>query len=163
MLYILIILQYSGYNFDVGNNSKQQPHVSLHLGLTDYRFFSIFLLLPSINISFKCMFFHLMCMWWKTIMIYSVWCNLDKLIYCVNLNSECLNLESLNVNSSWAYPLSRSWESKRKILITPGTHWILPQPSSFLLGFPLFWLMFAVSTAVTTGISKKGFVEWRYW
>ncbi|KAM3202402.1 hypothetical protein P3L10_030026 [Capsicum annuum] len=54
--------RYSGYNFDVGNNSKQQPHVSLHLGLTDYRFFSIFLLLPSINISFKCMFFHLMCM-----------------------------------------------------------------------------------------------------
>ncbi|KAF3680625.1 putative nudix hydrolase 9-like isoform X2 [Capsicum annuum] len=29
--------RYSGYNFDVGNNSKQQPHVSLHLGLTDYR------------------------------------------------------------------------------------------------------------------------------
>ncbi|KAM3303437.1 hypothetical protein P3S67_014467 [Capsicum chacoense] len=31
--------RYSGYNFDVGNNSKQQPHVSLHLGLTDYRTF----------------------------------------------------------------------------------------------------------------------------
>ncbi|XP_055834029.1 nudix hydrolase 9 isoform X2 [Solanum dulcamara] len=31
--------RYGGYNFDVGNDPKQQLHVSLHLGLTDYRTF----------------------------------------------------------------------------------------------------------------------------
>ncbi|XP_059315184.1 nudix hydrolase 9 isoform X1 [Lycium ferocissimum] len=31
--------RYGGYNFDVGNDPKQQSHVSLHLGLTDYRTF----------------------------------------------------------------------------------------------------------------------------
>ncbi|XP_009782328.1 nudix hydrolase 9 isoform X3 [Nicotiana sylvestris] len=31
--------RYGGYNFDVGNDPKQQPHVSLQLGLTDYRTF----------------------------------------------------------------------------------------------------------------------------
>ncbi|XP_027768899.1 nudix hydrolase 9 isoform X5 [Solanum pennellii] len=31
--------QYGGYNFNVENDPKQQPHVSLHLGLTDYRTF----------------------------------------------------------------------------------------------------------------------------
>ncbi|CAN4118998.1 unnamed protein product [Withania somnifera] len=31
--------RYGGYNFDVGNDPKQQCHVSLHLGLTDYRSF----------------------------------------------------------------------------------------------------------------------------
>ncbi|XP_055834030.1 nudix hydrolase 9 isoform X3 [Solanum dulcamara] len=33
------ISEYGGYNFDVGNDPKQQLHVSLHLGLTDYRTF----------------------------------------------------------------------------------------------------------------------------
>ncbi|KAJ8551795.1 hypothetical protein K7X08_028238 [Anisodus acutangulus] len=31
--------RYGGYNFDVGNDPKQQPRVTLHLGLTDYRTF----------------------------------------------------------------------------------------------------------------------------
>ncbi|XP_016494673.1 nudix hydrolase 9 isoform X1 [Nicotiana tabacum] len=31
--------RYGGYTFDVGNDPKQQPHVSLQLGLTDYRDF----------------------------------------------------------------------------------------------------------------------------
>ncbi|KAL3325214.1 hypothetical protein AABB24_039026 [Solanum stoloniferum] len=31
--------RYGGYNFNVENDPKQQPHVSLHLGLTDYRTF----------------------------------------------------------------------------------------------------------------------------
>ncbi|KAG5578622.1 hypothetical protein H5410_058756 [Solanum commersonii] len=31
--------EYGGYNFNVENDPKQQPHVSLHLGLTDYRTF----------------------------------------------------------------------------------------------------------------------------
>ncbi|XP_010313545.1 nudix hydrolase 9 isoform X2 [Solanum lycopersicum] len=33
------ISEYGGYNFNVENDPKQQPHVSLHLGLTDYRTF----------------------------------------------------------------------------------------------------------------------------
>ncbi|XP_016494676.1 nudix hydrolase 9 isoform X2 [Nicotiana tabacum] len=33
------IFEYGGYTFDVGNDPKQQPHVSLQLGLTDYRDF----------------------------------------------------------------------------------------------------------------------------
>ncbi|XP_059279622.1 nudix hydrolase 9-like, partial [Lycium ferocissimum] len=31
--------RYGGYNFDVGNDPKQESHVSLHLSLTDYRTF----------------------------------------------------------------------------------------------------------------------------
>ncbi|XP_070003599.1 nudix hydrolase 9-like isoform X2 [Nicotiana sylvestris] len=33
------ISEYGGCNFSMGNDSKQEPHVCLHLSLTDYRTF----------------------------------------------------------------------------------------------------------------------------
>ncbi|XP_019267326.1 PREDICTED: nudix hydrolase 9-like isoform X3 [Nicotiana attenuata] len=38
-LYNWTNFRYGGYTFDVGNDPKQQPHVSLQLGLTNYRDF----------------------------------------------------------------------------------------------------------------------------